>query len=77
MKNLNDFLNEKKSKELIVTGSTPSDHDKIKKWLKTSDFTADEKSDYFTFVEDNLDALEKELDKIFIKKDISVSFESQ
>lgn len=77
MKALNEFLNESKPNTLIVIGSTPSDHDKIKKWLKTSVFTAEDKSDYFTFIEDNLDNLEKELDKIFTKKDISVSFESE
>lgn len=64
---------------LIVKPSTPQDLIKLKKWFDNSDYYAEFNSEFRTFSleEDNLDALEMELDKQLNKAGISVSYESE
>ena len=64
---------------LLVLPSTTKDYHKLVKWLKTSDYDADINTTekYIFFQEENVDSLEKELDKEFIKHDISVTYELQ
>jgi len=70
-------LNEKEESVLLVMPSTLTDLKNFKKWLDNSDFYAEDYGDYFVFQEENIDSLEKTIEKELSKKKISVRYEIQ
>lgn len=80
---IQESLNESVS-TLTVFSKSKQDHNKINKWLEDSEFHAEETNNrngmYFEFSVDgnkDADSLETALDKVFVKMDINVHYESQ
>lgn len=66
---------------LIVIPKTTEDTNKVEQFLEKSGYSAehDEVENYFSFPEeeDTIDALETELESLFIAEDINVVFEQE
>lgn len=76
MKSLSTFIKEARNQNLMFKPSSSSDFKKLVKWLDKSPYHADVYKDYVVFPEDDLDALEMELDKEFVKLGIDGYFEA-